>query len=149
MGNLIAAGLSTFVPLTTHLVTIPYILHPERWGGMPWREPSAVTYTLLTMLSNVILMMMLGTLSGMMTTKQKCNRSDVRKSMWRSIYGVIGFIIGSIVLAVAPVIKAPALSFFSSWLPYAGWIVHGAIVAIFVLVFGAFGNNSVRRAVCG
>lgn len=149
MGNLIAAGLSTFVPLTTHLITVPYIFHPERWGGIPWREPSAITYTVVTVISNVMMMMLLGTLSGMMTTRQKCGRSDARKSLGRSIWVLLGFAIGSLVLAVAPVIKAPMLSAFSSWLPYAGWIVHGAITAIFVLAFGYIGNSKVRRDVCG
>lgn len=148
MGNLVTAGLSIFVPLTTHLVTLPYILHPSRWGGTPWKEPGALKLSLLTMLSNMIMMIILGTLSGVMTTRQKCNRSDVWKSLWKSIWPIAGFVIGSIILAMAPVLKAPMLAAFSSWLPYAGWIVHGAIVAIFVLAFGALGNTKLRREVC-
>jgi hypothetical protein len=147
MGNLIAAGLSIGVPLTTHLVTVPYILHPTRWGGLPWSPPGAIKLSILTFISNMVLLIIIGTLSGTMSTKQRCRKYDVGKSMSKSIWIIIGFLVGNITLAFAPVIKAPLLS-STLWMPYAGWLSHGLIVAIFVMFFGAVGQRKLRNEVC-
>lgn len=148
MGNLIATSASIFVPLFNHLVTMPYIYHPTRWGGVPWSEPSAFMSSFMHMFLNIILMAIIGVLSGTMSTLGACNKSNLRLSVLRSLWLVLGYLIGTAVISFMPFLKAPLLS-VSVMFPYANWIVHGFLVSIFVLIFGAIGNNVLRKDICG
>jgi hypothetical protein len=147
MGNFIASALSIFVPLTTHLVVLPYMYHPERLGGIPWKPPNPIMLMLVKFISNIAMIIALGTLSGMMTTKQKCKKYDTAKSFSSSKWLVLGFIIGHVVLQLLRNIKSVPLANLS-WMPYADWIVTGTIVSIFVLSLGAIGNTKLRKSVC-
>lgn len=147
MGNLLAATASIGVPLFTHTVTLPFLFHPLRWGGVPWAEPHWILLGLLTFILNVCTLMVLGTMSGLMTTKGMCNRTDVLRSIKRSLWVVLGYIIGNLFLFVFPFVKAPFLV-FGLWLPYAGWLVHGFLVSIFILLTGSVGNTMLRSEVC-
>ena len=147
MGNLMAAVASIGVPLFTHSVTVPFLFHPSRWGGMPWHEPSWLVLGIVTLLCNVATLMGLGTLSGLMTTKRECNKMDPLLSVQRSIWLVVGYIVGNIFLLVMPFIKAPFLP-FTFWLPYSAWLVHGFLLSGWILLFGAIGNSVLRQNVC-
>ena len=147
MGNLIATLGIIGVPLFNHLVTIPFIYHPSRWGGIPWKAPSFIQLTLVTFIANITLVLLLGTIGGIMSTKTKCNKMDVWKTMWRNIWRIIGFLIGNAVLAVFVSLKGPLLVWLG-WMPYASWVVHGLLVAIPVLLFGALGTNLLISDVC-
>jgi hypothetical protein len=148
MGNLLATLGTIGVPLFNHLVTIPFIYHPYRWGGIPWQAPGWLELAVVTFTANVSLILLLSVLGGIMSTKQKCNKYDVRLSLKRSIWKLLGYFIGSTVLAVASSLKGPALVWLS-WLPYSNWIVHGVMVAIPILLLGALGTNILRADVCG
>lgn len=147
MGNLLACTASIGVPLFTKTVTMPFIFHPTRWGGIPWAAPHWIITGLLTFLLNAVTLMLLGTVSGLMTTKKDCNKAEVLPSIHRSLWLVFGYVIGNLLLFIFPFIKAPFLV-FSLWLPYAGWLVHGFLVAIVMLFFGAIGNSMLRGEVC-
>lgn len=147
MGNILAAGASVFIPLINHVITVPYIFHPLRWGGIPWSEPNGLVIGIVTKLLNILMLMIAGTISGIMSTKRKCDRMDVYMAIKRSMWLILGYTIGNMVLAVAPFIKVPVLM-FTIWLPYAGWIAHGLCVSAFVLLFGAMGNMKLRGEVC-
>lgn len=147
MGNIIAAGASIGVPLLTTSVVVPYIFHPHRWGGVPWKEPNFIFLGLVSFIVNVIILMMLGTLSGLMTTKKECNRTNLGRSIKRSLWIVVGYIIGNILLALFPFIKVPLLPLVI-WMPYAGWLVHGFLVSIPILFCGAIANGMLRNEVC-
>jgi len=147
MGNIIAATSSIGIPLFNHLVTIPYIFHPQRWGGIPWKEPNFILLSLITMIFNVVCLMLIGTISGLMTTKQKCRKTNLLKSIKRSLWVAVGYIIGNMVMMLLPFIKSPLLV-LSLWMPYAGWIIHGICVSLFVLLFGSIGNSKLRNEVC-
>ena len=147
MGNIIAASASIGVPLMTKTVVTPYIFHPLRWGGIPWSQPHWIIMALVTFIVNVILLMFIGTVSGMMSTKKLCNKINLVRSIKRSLWIVMGYVVGNIMLAILPFVKAPILA-LTLWMPYAGWIVHGLCVAIFVLFFGAIGNSMLRNEVC-
>lgn len=147
MGNFLATSASIGVPLFNNLVTVPYIFHPDRLGGMPWSEPSWIWLAFVTAVVNIITLMFLGTISGLMTTKKKCGKVDLFKSFHRSLWIVMGYFIGNTVLFMAPFIKAPLLPFMVM-IPYGGWIVHGILVAISILFFGATGNAILRNEVC-
>ena len=148
MGNLLASIASIGVPLFNHLVTIPYIFHPYRWGGVPWTPPGIFTLGIITLIANVAAMMLLGTLSGIMSTKQKCDKVDIAKSIKRSIWITLGFLISNAVLSVLSSLKGPILIWLS-FLPYASWVVQGVMCSIVVLLFGSIGNTLLRSEVCG
>ena len=147
MGNFLASGLSIGVPLVNHLVTVPYLFHPHRWGGVPWSEPNFIFKGIISFILNVVVLMVIGTFSGLMTTKKECRKTNLTRSIKRSLWLVIGYIIGNLILFALPFIKAPLLA-FSLWMPYAGWLVHGLCVAISVMWFGAIGNSILRNEVC-
>jgi hypothetical protein len=147
MGNLLATFGTIGVPLFNHLVTIPFIYHPYRWGGVPWKAPGWLQLAIVTFIANVTLLLLISTLGGIMSTKQACDKYDVWLSLKRSIWKLLGYFIGSAVLSVASSIKGPFLVWLS-WMPYANWIVHGALVAIPILFLGAMGTNLLRTDVC-
>lgn len=148
MGNLIVTVSSIFIPLFNKLVTVPYILHPYRWGGVPWTEPSQLFVMFLNFVFNLMLLSAVSTLSGMMTTEEDCRKHDIWVSFKRSTWVMLGYVIGSIVIFLAPIAKAPILA-VSTWIPYAGLLVHNALVSLFVMLFGAIGNSVTRADVCG
>lgn len=141
------AASSIGIPLFNHLVTIPYLFHPQRWGGIPWKEPNFLVMGLVTFILNVLCLMGVGTISGLMTTERECRQTDLWKSIRRSLWVVVGFVVGQIAIFFMPFVKAPLLA-FSLWMPYAGWIIHGICVSVFVLFFGAIGNALLRAEVC-
>jgi hypothetical protein len=96
---------------------------------------------------NIIVLALIGMISGMMSTLGSCNKYDMYISMMRSIWLVLGYIVGTATISFIPFLKSPLLS-VSVMFPYANWIVHGLLVSIFVLVFGAIGNNALRNDVC-
>jgi len=147
MGNLLAATTSIFVPLINSLIVVPFIFHPERWGTVPWQPPSWVVLTAVTFLLNISALLALGTISGMMTTKNKCDKVDILQSMRRSMWVITGWLFGNLVLTIMPFIKAPLLA-IGLWMPYGGWIIHGILVSASVLLFGAVGNSILRSEVC-
>jgi hypothetical protein len=147
MGNLIATCVSVVVPLITKSVWMPYIYHPNRWGGIPWVEPNWLLMGIITFVLNAMMLSVIGTISGMMSTKGECDRYDVYLSVRRSVWMIMGYVIGNIMLFIVPYIKAPILPFFM-WMPYAGWIVHGMLVGVVILLFGAMGNAILRKEVC-
>lgn len=147
MGNLLATLGTIGVPLFNHLVTIPFIYHPYRWGGVPWKPPGWFQLALVTFIANITLILLLGTLGGIMSTKQKCDKYDIWLSLKRSVWKLIGYFIGSAVLGVASSLKGPLLVWLS-WLPYANWLVHGTMVALPILFLGALGTSILRDEVC-
>ena len=147
MGNFIVTTGSVFIPLFTKLVTVPYFYHPHHWGGIPWEEPGGIGLNIVSFIFNVLTLAILATVSGMMTTERECRKYKVWKSMKRSIWAILGYIIGNIVIFMLPVVKAPLLAIFA-WLPYAGYLVHGMMVSAFVMLFGALGNQVLRMQVC-
>jgi hypothetical protein len=147
MGNILASIGSIWVPLFTHLVTVPFIFHPLRWGGIPWGQPHWLLLGIVTFLCNAITLMGLGTISGLMTTKKECNRTNILRSIKQSLWLVLGFVIGNLIMFLLPFLKVPVL-LLTLWLPYAGWIAHGICVFPAVLFCGALGNGMLRGAVC-
>ena len=147
MGNLLATLGTIGVPLFNHLVTLPFIYHPNRWGGIPWQPPGWFELAVVTFIANITLILLLGTLGGIMSTKQKCNKYDVYLSLKRSLWKLIGYMVGSGVLAVMSSLKGPALVWLS-WLPYANWLVHGTMVALPIFILGAMGPSVLRDEVC-
>lgn len=147
MGNFLACTASIGVPLLTKLVTIPFLLHPTRWGGIPWKEPHWAFMGFMTVFLNLLSIMILGTLSGMMTTEQACRKHDILQSFRRSTWLVLGYLVGNALLMIFPFIKVPFL-LFGMWLPYAGYLIHGFLVSIVMMFFGAMGNTILRAQIC-
>ena len=147
MGNLITAGSSIFIPLIVRGQILPYLFHPYKWGGIPWEPPGSLTLLITTVLCNIILLQIIATISGVMATLRECDTYDITESYWKSFWPVLGFVIGNIVIYCVPVIKALFLAAFM-WLPYADYLVHGALVSIFVLFIGAKGNTKLINELC-
>jgi hypothetical protein len=83
-----------------------------------------------------------------MSTKKKCDKVDIGKTMWRNIWRILGFLAGNAALAVFSSLKGPMLVWLG-WVPYASWVVHGVLVAIPVLIMGALGTSVLLSDVCG
>lgn len=147
MGNLLASVASIGVPLFNHLITIPYLYHPYRWGGVPWRAPGFFTLAIVTLIANISAIMLLGTLSGIMSTKQKCDKLDLKKSILSSLWLTLGFLLSNALLSVFASLKGSVLVWLG-FLPYASWLVQGIMAFAVVLFFGSLGNNTLRKSVC-
>lgn len=147
MGNLIVTVCSVFIPLVTKVHIVPYLFHPYRWGGVPWTPPGDIMIRIVTFLLNIGMLSLLATISGLMTTEQQCNKHDLLLSLKRSTWVIVGYIVGSLVVFLMPLLTAPLLAMFV-WLPYAGIIVPSMLVSIFVMIFGALGNTVLRENVC-
>lgn len=147
MGNLIATSASIIIPMVNKLIIVPYVFHPYRWGGVPWSQPSDLLIMFANFALNIVMLMGAGTLSGIMTTEAACNRHDTWIAFKRSAWIILGYLVGNWVVFALPIIKAPMLAILS-WLPYAGLVVHGLLVAFWVMLFGAIGNSVNRADVC-
>lgn len=147
MGNAITTVSSIYVPLINHLVTVPYLFHPHRWGGVPFKQPNFLYLGFIGLMVNIASLMIIGTVSGMMSTSKECRKINIIRSIKRSLWIVLGYYMGNLFLTFFPFVKAPAL-LMTVWLPYSGWIVHGMFVSAFILFFGAMGNSILRNEVC-
>jgi hypothetical protein len=147
MGNLLVSIASIFVPLGTRKIIIPYFFHPYN-TEIPWSPPSPFRLNLVSNFFNVLILMVLGTISGVMATLRYCDKYSFYIGFKHTIWLVVGFVIGNLVLVIFPMLKAPILVAVNNWLPYADYIVHGLIVSLFVLFFGAIGNELLIKAVC-
>lgn len=147
MGNFITSATSVFIPLISDEVIVPYVFHPYRWGGIPWQPPNQFVQTIVSKLSSIILLSLVSTISGIMSTINECRQYDVWKSFKRSIWVIYGYIIGSIILVIAPFIKAPLLATMA-FIPYADYLVSGIITAFPIMFMGALGNMVLRYQVC-
>jgi len=147
MGNLLATLGTIGVPLFNHLVTIPFIYHPHRWGGVPWQAPGWFQLAIVTFIANIALVFMLGTLGSIMSTKQSCNKTDIPLSFVNSMWKVAGFMAGSAILSVFVSLKGPFLVWLG-WMPYSSWVVHGLLISIPVLLLGSLGTSALIRRVC-
>ena len=148
MGNLIVATSSIFVPILTKTFTYPYIMHPYRWGGLPWEEPGIFAQGAVTKMLNFGTIMTLAAISNMMNSVKTCHKVDLWLSYRRSIFALIGYIVGQLVAYFVPMVKAPIVGFLT-WLPYAGYIADGLITFPFILFFGSMGTAKIRSDICG
>ena len=147
MGNLITASVTIYSPLITTQYLIPAVMHPYRWGGIPWKPPGFFKYIFLYLLFNLLIIGITATISGLMTTARECRRISFWTSVVNARWSLLFALMGMIIIALVPFIKAPALAFFS-WLPYANPIVTGLYMAILVLIGGMIGNGYSRKDVC-
>jgi hypothetical protein len=147
MGNLITAMVTIFSPLISKEYLIPMIMHPYRWGGIPFEPPGPFKYTFLYVFFNMLIIGSAATLSGMMTTARSCRRIHFWTSVVNSRWAMLFALIGMIIVAMLPFIKAPVLALVA-WLPYSNLIVTGLYMSILVLIGGMVGNNYNRKSVC-
>ena len=147
MGNLIVTSTSIVIPLITDKIIIPFVFYPTRWGSIPWKEPSMFVTGPLKFVINLVTLSLLAAVSGMMSTTKECNKKDFLLSWKRSIWVILGYLIGNMVVTLLPMIKAPILMAMM-WMPYAGYIAHGMLVSLFIMFFGAMGNTKLRNDVC-
>ena len=147
MGNLITAIVTVFSPLITKEYLIPMIMHPYRWGGIPFEPPGPFKYIFLYVLFNMLVIGTAATLSGLMTTARECQKisfwTAVVNARWANLFALLGMLI----IALLPFIKAPVLAVFA-WMPYANLFVTGLYMSLFVLVGGMIGNGYNRKDVC-
>jgi hypothetical protein len=147
MGNLITALSTIGTPLLTKEIVIPFIMHPTRWGGIPFVPPGPFKYAFLYLTINLLIITIVATLSGMMTTARECRKANIWTAVVNARWTALAALIGFTFLTIFPFTKATALGVLG-WLPYANQIVIGLYVAIFVLIGGMIGNGYNRRDVC-
>lgn len=147
MGNLITATVAIFSPLVTREYIIPSIMHPLKWGGIPFVPPGPIKYAFLYILFNFLLIGSAATLSGLMTTAKECRKIQIWTAIINARWSLLFALIGMIILVFFPFIKAPVLSFVS-WMPYATHIASGVYLGLAVLIGGMIGNGYNRKNVC-
>lgn len=147
MGNLITAMVTISSPLITKEYLIPTIMHPYRWGGVPFEPPGPFKYAFLYLLFNMLVIGSAATLSGLMTTARECRKISFWTAVVNARWAMLFALIAMIILALMPFIKSPALAVLS-WLPYANTIVTGMYMAVLVLIGGMIGNGYNRKDVC-
>ena len=147
MGNLITAGTSIFIPFFVRLTVLPAIYNPYRWGGIPWKPPNIIIFTIVKIFFNLFLLQCVAFITGIMSTMAACDNYDAWTIYKNTYWPLLGFIIGNIIITTVPIIKATILPAVM-WMPYAHYIVHGSLVAIFVLIFGAIGTTDNINAIC-
>jgi hypothetical protein len=147
MGNLITASTTVFIPLFIKKIIMPFFFHPYNNGSIPWTPPNGFTYNIVSIFFTLIILIGIGTISGIMATLSHCNKYEYGKSIFNTKYIIFGYFLANIILFIIPIIKAPLLVVLI-WLPYADYIVHGIYTAIFVLLFGALGNSRLIHDIC-
>lgn len=146
MGNLMATSMSIALPLINYSYVLPYIFYPTRWG-IPWSPPGSLMAGLIGLVIITVELMIVGSISGIMNTVKSCNKIDVKMSVKRSMWIILGYMLGNVLLFTMPFLKAPLL-IMTIGLPYAGWIAHGIMTAIPVMLFGAMGIDRLLGDVC-
>lgn len=135
------------IPLLTKELIIPYLLHPFRFGGIPFKKPSAIKYGILYLLIIVFIICALDSLSNSLTTMKECNEVNMWKSIKATKWMAISISFGLILLFLVPFLKAPLLALFFA-VPYSNQIVTGIMLLPFAL-FGYFiGKRTVKKNVC-
>lgn len=147
MGNLITAMVTVASPLITKEYFIPMIMHPYRWGGIPFEPPGLLKYTFLYLLGNFLLIGSAATVSGMMTTAKECRKIAFWTSVVNARWSLLFAFLGMLLVALMPFLKSPVLALLS-WLPYANTIVNGIYMSLLVLIGGMIGNGYNRKDVC-
>lgn len=137
---------SIALPLLNYTYVLPYIFYPPRWG-IPWSPPGSLIMGTISLLVIITELVILGTVSGIMNTSKSCNKIDVKLSVKRSLWIIIGYLVGNLLLVTMPFLKAPLL-IMTMGLPYAGWLVHGIMTAIPIMFFGAMGIERLLGDVC-
>lgn len=147
MGNLLVSITSIFVPLTVRKYIIPFFYHPYN-TEIPWEAPSNLRLTIVSNFFNIIILMALGTISGVMATLRYCDEYSFYSGFKSTKWIIIGFLLGNLILLFFPMLKAPVLVAVSNYVPYADYLVHGLYVSLFILFFGAIGNELLIKKVC-
>lgn len=147
MGNLITTTVAIFSPLLTREYIIPAVMHPYKWGGVPFVPPGPVKYAFLYMLFNFLLIGSAATISGLMTTAKECKKIQLWTAIVNARWAMLFAAIGMLILLIFPFIKGPLLSFLS-WMPYATHIASGIYLGLAVLIGGMIGNGYNRKNVC-
>lgn len=147
MGNLITTLTAIPLPLLVQEVIIPYVMHPYRFGGIPFEPPGLFLSVFMNVFFTLIIIGLVATLSGMMTTVRQCKKIQFWTSVYNAKYAMTGGLFGLIILALFPTIKAPLLTIMPR-LPFAGVLVTGLYLALFVMIGGMYGNNYNLKDIC-
>jgi hypothetical protein len=148
MGNTIL-GISLITsPIITNELVLPFIFHPYRWGGIPWTPPSTFMQSLVRFISNTLLFFVFAIANYMASTVKRCDKYDFWQSFKRTLWPFLAFLLANAFFSFATVIKAPIISATNTWLPYAGHIVQGTLVATMVMLFSAIGRDMLLKEVC-
>ena len=147
MGNLITTMTTIVAPLMTKEFIIPTLMHPYRWGGVPFKAPGLITYCLMYVIFTLLIIGAAATVSGMMSSSKECNKMSFWTSAFYARWAVLGALIGMLFVFIFAFLKAPVLALLS-WLPYSNTIVDGLYMSLFVIFMGMIGNNFTRARVC-
>jgi hypothetical protein len=150
--NFIAHSLTAisavFAPLITTEFIMPTILHPYKFGGIPFVPPGIFKYTSIYLLCIVLIVGSFATVSGMMTTARECKKVEFWSAAVSAKWSMFFALIGITVVFFLPLIKAPLLAILAP-VPFSNLISNGIVMSAFV-IFGHFlGNNYLKRTTCG
>src|SRR5258706_14243907 len=124
MGNFLTATVTLFAPMITKELFIPSLMHPYRWGGIPFKPPNTLMYIALYVFFNSFMIGLMAFISGLMTTTKQCQKTNLRIALKNSIWAIIFALLGLLLITLMPFIKSPIIALLY-WLPYANSIVIG------------------------
>lgn len=134
-------------PLVTTEFIMPYIFHPYKFGGIPFKEPSTLLYLSVYLLVIISIIGSFATIAGMMSTAKECHKVNPWDAFISAKWSMFFALIGLLTLYFIPFIKAPLLAIMSP-IPFSNLLVTGIMLSFFV-VFGHFiGTNYLLRDVC-
>ena len=136
-----------FTPLLTKELLIPFLMHPFRLGGMPFKAPSPIGYMILYLIVSCSLVASAVMISASMSSTKKCGKISIKKAIlstkWTSFFLIFGFTI----LFLVPILKLPLLVLFAA-VPYSNQLVNGLMLTPFVFMGHFIGSRIYMDQVC-
>ena len=94
MGNLLTGFVAFAAPFITKEYIIVNIFHPYRHGGIPFKPPGIIKYTIVYVIALSFLIGAMATVSGLMTSSRQCRKISIQRSLHNSIWAVSFALIG-------------------------------------------------------
>jgi hypothetical protein len=131
---LIPVIFTLILPISVHKIIIPFFFRPDVFGPTPWFDPSLLTQTVIYYISLTIIIYLLGIISCIMMSLQKCKKFSYLTSAKYSTFIITWFWLGVILINTVflPFGKAYLLTFLR--IPYSIYFVDGIMLTPFVLL---------------
>jgi hypothetical protein len=134
-------------PLITKEILIPWLMHPRKFGGIPFKPPGFIKYSLLYIFVSYTFLTSISLVTQSMKSIDTCNKIDIWEAIYQSKWILLFIIIGFIVLFVLPIIKAPLLVMLLA-LPYSTHIATGVAMLPFSLCGHYIASKRYMKQVC-
>lgn len=131
---LIPVLLTPIIPISIYKIFMPFIFRPDVFGSVPWFKPSFITENVVYLLFLSIIIYLLGIISCILITLQKCKKifwgTSAKYATLVLSWLWLGIILNNTLLL--PFGKAYLLSFIQ--IPYSLYFVDGIMLTPFIFL---------------